>query len=308
MEKSIAASRPTTLANWAALILRLRSMNRTVSCLLLTTLTACAGDSAFRDPENEALLRDFRSLAYQTERPVLGGDGRPRARRDHLAKWTIPIRVALIDGDRSAPGSPVPATFRKLAEAQLAELAELTGLEIAAAPLAEANLLIFLASDPFAAARRHRGLFGRKITDVPSYEALLAAMEGSATCFGFFWGGWPEGRSIDFAVAFVRSNRGRRTTEGCLVQEVTQVLGLANDLDAAANSVFSDSGRQVALTARDRLLLRLLYDRRLRPGMPWAEAEPLARAALRDLRPQALREGGRLPPPQQAPSMPRLRM
>jgi len=283
-------------------------MKCAVCCLLLTALTACAGDSSLRDPESEALLQEFRSLAYQTERPVLGSDGRPRARRDHLAKWTIPIRVALIDGDGPGSGGTIPASFRKLAEAQLAELAALTGLEIAAAPQAEANLLIFLATDPFAAARRHHRLFARKIIDGPSYEALLAAMEGSATCFGFFWGGWPEGRSIDFAVAFVRRDRGPRTLEGCLVQEVTQVLGLANDLDAAADSVFSDSGRQVALTERDRLLLRLLYDPRLRPGMSWAEAEPLARAALRDLRPQALREGGRLPPPQQAPSMPRLRM
>lgn len=94
----------------------------------------------------------------------------------------------------------------------------------------------------------------------------------------------PGGRSIGFAVAFIRGDRDERTVKGCLVQEVTQVPGLMNDLDPAAYSIFSDSGRQVALTARDRLLLRLLYDARLRPGMPWAEAEPLAREALRRLR------------------------
>lgn len=149
----------------------------------------------------------------------------------------------------------------------------------------EANLLVFLAKDPFAAARRHQGLFADRIVDAGSYRTMLSRMEGSARCFGFLWGGWPSGRSIDFAVAFVRGDLGARTIEGCLVQEVTQVLGLMNDLETGVDSVFSDSGRQVALTARDRLMLRLLYDPRLRPGMPWAEAEPLLRQALCGLRP-----------------------
>ncbi|NIA70154.1 DUF2927 domain-containing protein [Pelagibius litoralis] len=236
------------------------------------------------DPRDEALLQNFRSVAYQTERPVLGNDGLPRARRDHLAKWTLPVRVALVAGDAAGTSTPVPPAFRQMAAGHLAELAELTGLDIAAASVAGANLLIFLADDPFAAARRHRGLFAHKIADGASYDVLLARMERSATCFGFVWGGWPSGRSIDFAVTFIRSDRGERTIEGCLVQEVTQVLGLMNDLDLSADSVFSDSGRQVALTTQDRRLIRLLYDQRLRPGMSWSEVEPLARTILREQR------------------------
>ena len=236
------------------------------------------------DAETERLLRDFRILAYGTERPVLGSDGRPRARGDSLAKWTRPLLAAMIDGDADSAAVQPPPAFQAMARRHLADLSALTGLEIAAARPGGANLLIFLADDPFAAARRHRALFAHKIGDPRQFDALLAAMQPSATCFGFLWGGWPSGRSIDFAVAFVRSGRGQRTVKGCLVQEVTQVLGLMNDLDPGADSIFSDSGRQVALTERDRQLLRLLYDPRLRPGMSWAEAEPLARRALRELR------------------------
>ncbi|WP_299396082.1 DUF2927 domain-containing protein [Pelagibius sp.] len=224
---------------------------------------------------------------YGTERPVLGSDGRPRARGDTLAKWTRPLRAALIAGDADSAAAQPPPAFQAMARRHLADLATLTGLEITAARPGEANLLIFLAEDPFAAARRHRALFAHKIADPGQFDALLAAMEPSATCFGFLWGGWPSGRSIDFAVAFIRGGRGERTSMGCLVQEVTQVLGLMNDLDPTADSIFSDSGRQVALTERDRLLLRLLYDPTLRPGMSWAEAEPLTRQAL-----QALQRGG----------------
>ncbi len=285
MPDIIAASCRRTCAKSEALPIR-RTLH--LSCLLLTVfvLTLLAGCTAPPPPdaEDEALLRDFRSLAFQTERPVLGNDGRLRPRRDHLAKWTIPVRAALVDGDSEDLRAPVPPSFRRLAEAHLEDLAGLTGLEISSAPASRANLLIFLAADPFAAARRHVGLFAHKIADRASYEALLAEMERSANCFGFLWGGWPSGRSIDFAVAFIRADRGARTIEGCLVQEVTQILGAMNDLAPTADSVFSDSGRQVALTARDRLLIRMLYDARLKPGMGWAEAEPLAREALRELR------------------------
>lgn len=293
MEGIIAASLLGTFAKTEALPIRSlgKSLGRALalSCLLLTIPAGCTPPSGPPDPVEEGLLQDFRAVAYRTERPVLGNDGQPRPRRDYLAKWTLPVRAALIAGDTADTAAPLPPAFRQMAAGHLAELAGLTGLDIAAATVEDANLLIFLADDPFAAARRHHSLFAHKIADRRRYDALLARMETSATCFGFVWGGWPSGRSIDFAVAFIRSDRGQRTVRGCLVQEVTQVFGLMNDLAPTADSVFSDSGRQVDLTDRDRLMIRLLYDPNLRPGMGWVEVEPLVRSALRDLREEELR-------------------
>lgn len=280
MEGIIAVSLIGTFAKSEAQLIRVLGF----SCLLLTFAAGCAPTSGPPDPVEEGLLQDFRAVAYESVRPVLGNDGQPRPRRDNLAKWTLPVRAVLVAGDTPGTTAPLPPSFRQMAADHLAELAALTGLDIAAAPVETANLLIFLADDPFAAARRHHGLFAHKITDRRRYDALLARMETSANCFGFVWGGWPSGRSIDFAVAFIRSDRGERTVRGCLVQEVTQVLGLMNDLALTADSVFSDSGRQVDLTERDRLLIRMLYDDALKPGMSWAEAEPLARSALRGFR------------------------
>ncbi len=245
-------------------------------------LTACAAPAPPPDPVAEAFLKDFHRVAYKTERPVLGDSGEARPRRDHLAKWETPIRAALIGTERP--------DYRKAAQSHLADLSALTGLEISETAPDRANLLVFFADDPFQAARRHRALYANRIADARSFDALLARMELSATCFGFLWGGWPSGKGIDFSVVFIRTGRGARTVQGCLVQETTQILGLMNDLDSGADSVFSDSGRQVELTAQDRLMIGLLYDPRLQPGMGWAEAEPLARAALRDLR-AAMSEG-----------------
>ncbi|WP_340118417.1 DUF2927 domain-containing protein [Pelagibius sp. 7325] len=235
--------------------------------LLLTACTAPApsGDLA-PDPAEEAILADFHRVAY----------GQPTISGGHLAKWTGPIRAAVIGTDRP--------DYRSAARRHLAELADLTGLAIAEAPADQANLLVFYDDDPFAAVRDNRSRFAHRIADPSSFDRRLDAMAPDATCFGFLWGGWPGGQGIGFAVVFLRTDRGDRTVEGCLVQQTTQALGLLHDLDPSAESVFGDAGKYVALTPQDRLILRLLYDPRLKPGMGWAEAEPLARAALRDLR------------------------
>lgn len=239
-------------------------------------LAACAAPPPAADPDEEALLADFRWVAYGSEGPVLGSDGSRRPRGDHLAKWDGPIRYALVGVQDDAQ--------RAAAAAHFADLAKLTGLTIAEAPAAAANFLVFYADDPFEAARRHRALYVSHLANPRSFDALLAQMKPRATCFGFLWGGWPSGQGIDFAVTFIRTDRGARTVQGCLVQETTQALGLINDLDLDAPSAFTDSGEHVELTELDRLMIRLLYHPHLKPGMGWTEAGPLARTALRDLR------------------------
>lgn len=229
-------------------------------------LTACAASAPPPDPAEEAILADFHHAAYGP--PATGGD--------HLAKWMGPIRAAVLGTDRP--------DYRAAARRHLADLAELTGLVIDEAPADQANLLVFYDDDPFAAVRDNRSRFAHRIADPSGFDRRLDVMAPDATCFGFLWGGWPGGQGIDFAVVFIRTDRGDRTVEGCLVQQTTQALGLMHDLDAAAESVFGDSGDYVTLTAQDRLMLQMLYDPRLKPGMGWGETEPLARAAFRALR------------------------
>ncbi|HUF87232.1 MAG TPA: DUF2927 domain-containing protein [Thermohalobaculum sp.] len=73
----------------------------------------------------------------------------------------------------------------------------------------------------------------------------------------------------------------------CLHEEVVQALGLANDHPAVRPSVFNDDGEFALLTEHDELLLRMLYDHRLAPGMTAAEALPLTHRIARELVPGA---------------------
>ena len=64
----------------------------------------------------------------------------------------------------------------------------------------------------------------------------------------------------------------------CLHEEIAQGLGLANDSPRARPSIFNDNEEFALLTPQDELMLRMLYDPRLTPGMTEGQARPIAAA------------------------------
>ena len=72
----------------------------------------------------------------------------------------------------------------------------------------------------------------------------------------------------------------------CLIEEITQALGLANDLNGLGPSIFNDDGAHIWPTRLDYLLMRVLYAPELRPGMNRSETRSAARHVLNRLNPQ----------------------
>ena len=70
--------------------------------------------------------------------------------------------------------------------------------------------------------------------------------------------------------------------QACIHEEVAQGLGLPNDSLQARPSIFNDDDEFALLTNHDELLLRMLYDPRLTPGMTEAQATPVARILARE--------------------------
>jgi hypothetical protein len=69
----------------------------------------------------------------------------------------------------------------------------------------------------------------------------------------------------------------------CLHEEMAQALGLPNDSPTARPSIFNDDEEFALLTRHDELLLRILYDRRLQPGMTKKQAVPIVRQIAAEL-------------------------
>ena len=79
------------------------------------------------------------------------------------------------------------------------------------------------------------------------------------------------------AVAVIRAELPPLLRLSCVHEEISQGLGLANDSPSARPSIFNDDDEFGRLTAMDELMLRMLYDLRLKPGMDAETAAPIVR-------------------------------
>ncbi|MEZ8065199.1 MULTISPECIES: DUF2927 domain-containing protein [unclassified Vibrio] len=75
--------------------------------------------------------------------------------------------------------------------------------------------------------------------------------------------------------------RARGKLVACIVEEITQVLGLPNDSDKAYPSIFNDHTPEDLLSPLDVVLLKLLYEPQLKVGMTKEQAKPVVRKILK---------------------------
>ncbi len=84
-------------------------------------------------------------------------------------------------------------------------------------------------------------------------------------------------------MAVIRAENPGLLRLSCIHEELAQGLGLANDSPTARPSIFNDDEEFALLTTHDELLLRILYDRRLSPGMEAETARPVVNTIAREL-------------------------
>lgn len=184
-----------------------------------------------------------------------------------VRKWTVPVRIAIYARE--------PARYRGLVEPVLRQLHELTGLDIRlvdrSAPDQNAYILILGREQFYAYAQSHLNP-GKN----PRTNTYL-------DCFGVFAA--DRGGVISELTAVIPEFASAATQRACVIEEVTQALGLPNDSFTVKPSIFNDDDAYQDLTWQDELFLRVLYDARVRPGMSRVEFEPLARRIVDELRP-----------------------
>lgn len=231
-------------------------------------------DSPFTDT---MLARNFVRIALYDEYTDDGSTLRPEARISRLRRWDVPVRVAMEFGATIPPAQV--ARDRASVSTYVARLARVTGHPIA--PGGEANFhVLFLNED------ERLGIGPRLRELVPgiaeSSVRAVVNLPRSTLCVVVAFSE-PGRESYSRAVAIVRGEHPDLMRLACIHEEIAQGLGLANDHPAARPSIFNDDEEFALLTRHDELLLRMLYDPRLRVGMTAAEAAPIARQIATEL-------------------------
>ena len=232
-------------------------------------------DTAFTDT---MLARNFVRIALFDEYVSDGDFLRPQATLSKLRRWERPVRMAVEFGE-SVPLAQRTRDSATVA-AYAARLSRISGLPIATGS-ADPNFHVLMLNedDRKAAAARIR-----EIVPGISLGTLNAMVNLQRTdlCIvvAFAEGNAP---SYSKAIAIIRAEHPELLRTACIHEELAQGLGLANDSPQARPSIFNDDEEFGLLTTHDELLLRMLYDPRLRAGMAPAEAAPIARQIAREL-------------------------
>ena len=247
---------------------------RLQSRLLAQNLLRGDGGGADTPFTAEQLARDFIRIALFDEYSDDSDFRRPQATETQLRRWTRPIRMRIVhdpltpQGQRQADETSV-STYA-------ARLSRLTGVPITlVAQDAPANYhVLFLGED----ARRDYGAEMRRLIPNIPESTLRAFLNLPQDQLCLVIGTFQPGASrYETAVALIRAEHPSLMRVACIHEELAQGMGLANDSPAARPSIFNDDEEFARLTVHDELLLKMLYDPRLRPGMTAIEAAPIAR-------------------------------
>lgn len=240
------------------------------------------GDGGGADaPFTDAMLaRNFLRVALFDEYTEDGSRLVAEAQESRLRRWDDPIRMEIVLGESLSAEQGV--RDRAAIQAYAARLSRLTGVEIAQVDSsAEANFHVAVLSED-----DREGFEGRLREMVPgiaesSVRAFLN-LPRTTLCLVIAFGS-DEGAGYSQAVALIRAEHPPLLRSACIHEELAQGMGLANDSPQARPSIFNDDEEFGLLTRHDELLLKMLYDPRLRTGMTLEEAEPVVRVIAREL-------------------------
>ncbi|MFV2034567.1 MAG: DUF2927 domain-containing protein [Halocynthiibacter sp.] len=230
------------------------------------------------------LVENFIRVALYDEYIYAGGRLIDRETPSRLRRWQGPVRIA------ANFGSSVPVEQREKDRGDIAAYARRLGrltrqpISAVSADSGNPNFFVFILNED-----ERRNYSEELRRTVPGLSAADAAsileMPRSTLCHVFAFSGSASPYIYDRAVAIIRGEHPNLTRLSCIHEELAQGLGLANDSPDARPSIFNDDEEFGLLTNQDELLLRMLYDRRLKPGMTPQQARPIVEQIVRELLP-----------------------
>ncbi|MFT7060547.1 MAG: hypothetical protein ACJASV_003070 [Pseudorhodobacter sp.] len=224
------------------------------------------------------LANNFIRIALFDEFDSSTGNSIARTTESRLRRWDKPVRVGLNFG--ASVGQPRRDSERVRVASLLARLSQLTGLSIRLVD-SQVNFYVYIVNED------ERLALGPSVkANIPDLSnrdiASLLNMPSSTYC--------QVSAMVDRdtslyhrSFAVIRAEHPDLLHLSCLHEEISQGLGLPNDSPTARPSIFNDDQEFALLTPMDELMLKMLYDPRLTPGMTVPEARPIVERIAEEL-------------------------
>ncbi len=225
------------------------------------------------------LAENFTRIALYDEFTIENGRVSQRETPSRLRRWEQPVRLRLIYS-RTMPHAR-HLKDRAILQAYAARLSRLTDLPVRLVPQGGNFHVLILDEDE----RRAVGPLVRKLVPGVGNGVLRAItdMPRDTRCLVFAFPEATGSNRYASAIAVIRAEHPDLLRIACIHEEIAQGLGLANDSPHARPSIFNDDEEFGRLTTMDELMLKMLYDKRLRPGMTPEQARPIVERIAREL-------------------------
>ena len=221
------------------------------------------------EQNDTTFLNDFITVALGRE---YGG-----ANQGQLIKWSKPIRIG-VTGEEGV-------YYRPAVEQHISDLQEIISHPISLVRGGEADILIvFLKKLTADEVDRFQKLYRPFFASDEAYQKQLNAIRDDsfkAVCLTTIRTIKSKGE-LNGGIVFIPAEKKSAVAWQCIVEEITQALGLPNDSDTNFYSIFNDRSPHISLTAKDKRMLRLLYDPRIKAGMREPEVRQTAAEILKE--------------------------
>lgn len=221
------------------------------------------------------LARNFEQIAFFSEYDgTFSGPGGPSP----LRRWADPVRMEVIYG------AGVPQSQRTSDTAKIrsfaARLKRVTGHPVSMG--GKPNFIIIIANEDDRAAALTAAQARVPGISSASLKPLIT-LSRDIYCVVVAYAGGAGESTYTAALAVIRAENPDLMRLACIHEELAQGMGLADDSPTARPSIFNDDDEFALLTRHDELLLQMLYDPRLRPGMNADEARATVRTIAAEL-------------------------
>ncbi len=211
--------------------------------------------------DNDSLANLFVSLTHGLEWG---------ARRPHLVRYEEPVSVGLY-------GSLAPQ-YARFVDRSLSEFSARSGVDIKRDNGAHNLLIRFVPGQDFR-------------SEIEAHFCLVAPGRLTWETFRsnparFGTRAFENQRKIEAMTVFIPDNAEPYLVRTCLIEEIVQALGPANDLYGLGPSIFNDDAAHVWPTRLDYLMLRVLYQPDMRTGLSSRATRARAKTALDRLNPE----------------------
>lgn len=228
----------------------------------------------------EDLARNFEQIVFYDEYVRGGGLRGARGADAQLRRWPDPVRVQVEFGP--SVSEDIQRKDSMTVRDYTARLARVSGHPVSLVSTGgNFNVLVMSEDDHDLVLRRVREI----VPDIsPTALGIFEQLPKTIHCLVVAFSKDASTEGYGQAIALIRSEHPDLVRRSCYHEEMAQGLGLANDSPRARPSIFNDDDEFALLTTHDEMLLKMLYDPRLRIGMSAEEARPIVLRIARELK------------------------